>query len=60
VFNSLGNKWGNKPHGFQPISADLDLAKTAAAQETELLGLGSERPQGVVGERRTQRVPFGG
>src|SRR4051812_19617784 len=24
-----GNKWGNKPHGFQPISADLDLTETA-------------------------------
>jgi hypothetical protein len=24
-----GNKWGNMPHRFQPISADLDLAKTA-------------------------------
>jgi hypothetical protein len=24
-----GNKWGNKPYGFQPISADLDLAETA-------------------------------
>ncbi len=22
-----GNKWGNMPHGFQPIPADLDLAK---------------------------------
>jgi hypothetical protein len=24
-----GNKWGNMPHRFQPISADLDLAETA-------------------------------
>jgi hypothetical protein len=24
-----GKKWGKKPHGFQPIPADLDLAKTA-------------------------------
>jgi hypothetical protein len=26
---SWGNKWGNMPHRFQPISADLDSAKTA-------------------------------
>ena len=24
-----GNNWGNMPHRFQPISADLDLAETA-------------------------------
>ncbi len=24
-----GKDWGKKPHGFQPISADLDLAKLA-------------------------------
>src|SRR3954468_3839468 len=24
-----GNKWGNMPHRFQPISADLDFVKTA-------------------------------
>jgi hypothetical protein len=24
-----GKKWGKKPHRFQPIPADLDLAKTA-------------------------------
>ena len=26
---SWGNNWGNMPHRFQPISADLDLAETA-------------------------------
>jgi hypothetical protein len=26
---SWGKKWGKKPHRSQPISADLDLAKTA-------------------------------
>jgi hypothetical protein len=24
-----GKKWGKKPHRFQPIPADVDLAKTA-------------------------------
>jgi hypothetical protein len=24
-----GNEWGNTPHRFQPISADLDLAEAA-------------------------------
>jgi hypothetical protein len=24
-----GKKWGKKPHGLQPIPADLDLAETA-------------------------------
>lgn len=24
-----GKKWGKKPHGLQPIPADLDFAKTA-------------------------------
>jgi hypothetical protein len=24
-----GKKWGKNPHRLQPISADLDLAKTA-------------------------------
>lgn len=24
-----GNKWGDMPHGFQPIPADLDLLKVA-------------------------------
>lgn len=27
--SSWGKKWGKKPHRFQPISADLDLAETA-------------------------------
>jgi hypothetical protein len=27
--NRWGKKWGKKPHRFQPISADLDLAETA-------------------------------
>jgi hypothetical protein len=24
-----GKKWGKKPHGFQPISTDLDRPETA-------------------------------
>jgi len=24
-----GNRWGNMPHRFQPIPADLDLAESA-------------------------------
>jgi hypothetical protein len=29
VRSSWGKKWGKNPHRLQPISADLDLTKTA-------------------------------
>lgn len=29
VLAGWGNKWGNRTHVFQPISAELDLAETA-------------------------------
>jgi hypothetical protein len=55
-----GKKWGKVPHRFQPISADLDLEKTAldrAPRSPADLKVRAHKRTVRVGTRQSQGIP---